>query len=292
LWILSRLLKAKAPFILPVALAFFIYQLILLINSFPADYRIAVRDLGQFYSSGSIWSLFHLGSELTGEVGVILRFAGACFFLDFSIALLLKKTVSWPLIRKAVLLEGIYYLFNIPFIIYLFARPNPSIATYGAAISYTAQLLLVTPVFLWLYLKIKNERSEGLEKAKWAALAVTGFVFALWVKHFLMAIYALPTDFSDTLYLAGFLNSALTIAVGGILLIFAFMPLYRKRSTNFSHKMAGAGLIVVSLYGIIFVILSLISTKYMGWINLIDWWIIVFAVLGFSLAVKARTKRF
>jgi hypothetical protein len=284
--LLDRLVKAKAPFILAVALAFFIYQLIILVNSFPADYRIAVRDLGQFHSSGSIWPLFHLGSELTGEVGVILRFAGACFFLAFAITLLWKKTVSWPLIRKAVLLEGIYYLFNIPFIIYLFARANLSIANLGAALSYTFQLLFVTPIFLMLYLNLKRNNFKPSTIARWFAAAIVGFTFALWVKHFALAIYALPLNFADEIYVAGFVNSALTLLIAGVLMVISFMPLLKEKGTRFNARLFGTSLVFMGVYAVVFVVIALLKTGYMTWLELVDWWIIVMPVLGVSLLVK------
>jgi hypothetical protein len=281
--------KAKAPFILIVAVAFFIFQLIILVNSFPADYRIANNDFARYSSTGSLMPIFHLGSELTGEVGVILRFAGVCCFLAFTILLLWKKTVSWSLLRKAILLEGIYYLFNTPFIIYLFARTDTSIATYGAAVSYSAQILFVTPIFLVLYRKLRKSNFDQAAIAKWGALAGTGFIFGLWVKHFMLAIYALPLDFSNSAYLAGFLNSTLTMLIAGIIMIATFMPLYKKKSIYVNPKTLGIAFILVGLYATIYVIIALFNPAYMNWISLIDWWTIIFVVLGVGfLASKNR----
>jgi hypothetical protein len=283
---MSRLLKSKAPFILAVASAFFLYQLIILANSFQADYRIAIRDLELFSKNGSIMSLFHLGSELTGEVGVILRFAGACLFLAFVVTILWKKTVSWTLLRRAVLLEGIYYLFNIPFIIYLFVRTNTSIATYGAAISYTLQLLLVTPIFIMLYLKLRNKNTEVLEVAKWTALAVTGFIFSLWVKHFALALYALPFSLSDAVLVVGFVNSALTLLIAGALMIVAFRLVLKRKTVDFNTKIFGSALVLMSVYAVVFLIISLVRNDYAVWVNLIDWWIIAMPILGAYLLIK------
>ena len=226
---------------------------------------------------------------MTGEVGVILRFGGASVFLAFAITLIWKKTFSKSLLRKAILLEGIYYLFNIPFIIYLFARPY-TFATYGAATSYLAQLLFVTPIFLTLYFKLKSEHLETAELAKWISLAIIGFVFALWVKHFLLALYALPLNFSNLSFTVGFLNSFLTLLVAGIILIIDLMPLLRKKSMVFNTKGFGIALIIAGLYAVVFLVISLFNTQYARWISLIDWWIIGFIVLGvgFMFAKKIR----
>lgn len=287
---MSKLPRPKAPFILAVVSAFFVFLLNIFLNSFSADYRIIIRDTASYYSSGSLMPLFHLGSELTGEVGVILRFAGACILMAFAVMLLLKKTVSWTLLRKAVLLEGIYYLFNIPFIIYLFVRTNTSIAAYGAAISYSAQILFVTPIFLMLYFKLRNKNFEVFEVAKWGALAVTGFIFALWAKHFLLAIYALPLNFSKLIFIIGFLNSALTLLIAGIIMIVVLMPLYKKKSTSFNTKAFGAALILAGLYATIFALIALFNIEYMRWISLIDWWTIIFVVLGIGFLILNKSK--
>jgi hypothetical protein len=287
---MSRLLRPKSPFIFAVVSAFFVFLLNIFLNSFSADYRIAVRDTASYYSSGSLMPLFHLGSELIGEVGVILRFAGACILMAFAVMLVWKKTVSWSLLRKAVLLEGIYYLFNIPFIIYLFVRTNTSIATYGAAISYSAQILFVTPIFLMLYFKLRNKNFEVFEVAKWGALAVTGFIFALWAKHFLLAIYALPLNFSKPVFVIGFLNSALTLLIAGIIMIVVLMPLYKKKSTSFNTKAFGAALILAGGYATIFTLIALFNIEYMRWISLIDWWTIIFIVFGIGFLIVDRSK--
>ncbi len=285
---LSKLVKSKAPFILVVAAVFFVYQLILLARSIPADIQIAVRVFEQVSSSGSLSPLFWLGSELTGEVGVILRFIGACFFLVFAATLVVKKALSWSLLRKSVLLEGLYYIFNVPFIIYLIARPNGSIATLGAAVSYTAQLLLVTPIFLMLYLKLKGKSFDASSVVKWAAAAIVGFTFALWVKHFALAIYALPLVFNDAFFVVGFVNSVLTLLIAGLLMIVAFMPLLKKRSVVFNAKLFGVALILMGLYAVVFVFIAWAREDYMDWINLIDWWVIVMPVLGAGLLIKDK----
>ena len=282
---MSRLPRPKSAFILVTAVVFFVFILNIFLNSFAADYRIALRDTGSYYSTGSLMPLFHLSGELTGEVGVILRFVGACFLLAFGVKMVWKKTVPWSFLRKAVLLEGIYYLFNIVFIVYLYVKGN-AFANYGAATSYLLQMLLVTPIFLTLYFKLKRN-ADIQEVAKWGALAITGFIFALWSKHFLLALYALPLNFANPVFLVGFLNSALTLLIACLIMIIVFMPLYKKKSLFFNTKGFGAALIIAGLYTVIFLAIALFTPQYSNWISLIDWWTIVFIVLGIGyLTVK------
>ena len=286
---MSEVVKHKIAIFI-VAVSFFVFMLIVLLNSFPADYRIANNDIGRFLSTGSLMPLFHLASELIGEVGVILRFIGACFFLAFTYALFKKKTLYWSHLKKAILLEGSYYLFNIVFIIYLFVRALTSadatsatiLTYYGAAISYAAQIIFVTPIFLIFYRKIGPEGIDQSEITKWGALAITGFVFGLWIKHFMLAIYAIGIDFSSIIFVIGSLNSVFTLLIAGILLIGIFMSLYRKTSTNYNRQGLGLAFIIAGLYTTIYCAVALVNQQYMNWISLIDWWTIIFIVLGLS----------
>ncbi len=286
---MSKLPRPKSVFILVTASVFFVFMLNIFLNSFSADYRIALRDTASYYNTGSLMPLFHLAGELTGEVGVILRFIGACFLSAFAVMLVWKKTVSWSFLRKAVLLEGIYYLFNIVFIAYLFVKGN-TFANYGAATSYLTQMLLVTPVFLTLYFKMRKN-AEIQEITKWGALAIIGFVLALWSKHFLLALYALPLNFSTPSFLVGFLNSALTLLIAGIIMLVALAPLYRKKSLYFNTKAFGASLIVAGLYAVVFVIIASFAPEYRSWITLIDWWTIVLIVLGVGYLTIKNSKQ-
>jgi hypothetical protein len=292
---MSEFAKHKLA-IFVVAVTFFIFMLIMLINSFPADYRIANSDIERFLSTGSLMPLFHLASELVGEVGVILRFIGACFFLVFAYTLIKEKTVSWLRLKKAVLLEGSYYLFNTLFIINLIVRALTSIdlssATiltyYGAATSYAAQTVFVTPIFLLFYHKLRSDHVDGSEIAKWTALAITGFIFGLWIKHFMLAIYAIGIAFSDVSYVVGSLNSAFSLLIAGILLIVVFMPFYRKTSTNYYTKRFGAAFISAGLYTTIYLAVAIVNEQYMNWLSLIDWWTAAFIFLGLTFFVYKK----
>ncbi|MEJ2242051.1 MAG: hypothetical protein P8Y18_07915 [Candidatus Bathyarchaeota archaeon] len=279
-----------------VALTFFVFMLILLLNSFPADYRIANNDLASFLNTGSLMPLFHLASELIGEVGVIFRFTGACFFLALTYTLIKKKTLSWSHLKKAVLLEGIYYIFNTIFIIYLIIRaltsPDASSATiltyYGAASSYAVQAIIVTPTFLKLYHKLRSNRLNIPEISKWSALAITALIFGLWIKHLMLAIYAIGIDFSNFSYLLGSLNSTFTLLISGLLLIASFMPLYKKTSSIINTKVLGLAFISAGVYTTIYLSVALVNSQYMNWVSLIDWWTIAFIVLGLSFFIYRK----
>lgn len=277
--------KAKAPFIFVVATAFFIYQLLLLANSFGADYRLVQRLLGPALN-GDVNSLTWLYSELIGEAGVILRFAGACIFIAFTAMLLFKKVFSPSLLRKSVLLEGIYYLFNLPFIIRLLSASSSSFTNLGAGLSYAVQLLLVTPIFLTLYFFLRKPDFEPKQAARWVALAIIGFTFALWVKHLALALYALPAfRLGEAVLMVGFVNSAVILLMAGLLMIAAFWPVIKKTG-SYKPNLLGAGLICIGVYAAVFLILCALSPAYSVWVSLVDWWLIIMPVLATGVLLK------
>lgn len=148
---MSRLLKLNGPFFFVVSLAFLVYLLTVFARSIPALHYITVDAL-ELISRGLLWPYIWYAWEIIGEIGLVIRIAGACFFLAFTIALIRKDTLPWWLIRRGALLEGVYYAFNLPAIIFLLIAASEITAGYwagiGAAVSFTAQLLIVSPIFL------------------------------------------------------------------------------------------------------------------------------------------------
>jgi hypothetical protein len=126
-----------------------------------------------------------------GEVALILRFSCACFFLASAALLLRIGEFVVGVLRKGVFLEAIQYFFFITFITYLYLHPYVSAeaaaVSYLAASSYVIQLLIVTPLFLILYLKLKAPKLVRPSIIRWAAFAAVGFLLALWAKHFILA---------------------------------------------------------------------------------------------------------
>jgi hypothetical protein len=188
------------------------------------------------------------------------------------------------------MLEGIYYLFNLPFIIYLLTGSGGSTEIL-AALSYAVQMILVTPIFLKLYLTLRKPDFEPLQTARMLAFAIIGFTFALWVKHFALALYALPPpSLENVVLLFGFVNSTITLLTAGILMVLAFLPLLKKQNLRFSTGLFGAGLILMGAYVAVFLVVSVFAPAYWTWISLIDWWIIAMPILGISLLLKKGLK--
>ena len=136
---LSEYAKAKAPYFFAVVATFFAYQFYLLVNSFSAVNRIYERVF-DVSSTPSFWSVTWFSSEFVGEIGLVVRFSGACLLVAFLLVLLVKRKIVLSFLRKAIFLEGAYYLFILPFIVYMLTRPYEStvaqLVSAEAALSY------------------------------------------------------------------------------------------------------------------------------------------------------------
>jgi hypothetical protein len=261
-----------------------------LLNSFPALYQIYTSLPHSAETRGIFWTSFWFSSEIVGEIGLTLRFAGACLFLVFTWLLLQKKQLRLPILRKAVLLEGTYYLFYLPFIAYLFTRPTSSARAqtvyYLTASSYTIQTVLVFSTFILLYAKTRRPNVGNTKLLKWGAIALVGFAFSLWVKHFLFNLYALPIDLANAILFSGLLNSTFTLLTAALILLFAFLPVIRGKIGSISLRLVGGAFVLVGVYFVIYVLVALTNPTYMGFLTLTELWAVSFAVLGAGLLLE------
>ena len=277
----------RARYILVTVLTFFAFVLLLFIRSFPAEYNIYLRYQLRMQTNDPFWTTFWFGSELTGEVGLFFRFFGACFLLAFAWLLFRHGKVMLSYLKRAVLFEGIYYLFMIPFILSLYLRPDTNIVNLEAGLSYTLQIAFITPAFLILFAKFRKQPTDKAELFKWGAIAIIGFTFGLWIKHFMLMLYALPVSLDSIILSIGTLNSSLTILIGGFVLLAAFLPIIKKQTLNFDARLAGLGFLLIALHFIIYIGVAFGSQRYWDFMMLTELW-----ALGFlSVAVGYLAKR-
>ena len=272
--------------IIVVLASFFIYQLFILANSFSAIHRIYTIIAADL----NFWNLLWFSSEASGEIGLIIRFAGACLLIAFSWTLLRKKTFSFSFFRKAVLLEGTYYLFYVPFIINLLIRPASDPTTlrvyYETAISYTIQTVLVSGSFIVLYFKMRNQETYNPQILRWCAIAAVSFVFSLWIKHFMFNLYALPIDLANPILVIGLLNSTLTILAAATILLVTLTPVIRTQSAAINKKMIGLAFVLMGAYFVIYILVASVNSSYLAFLQLTELWAISFVVAGAGLLSK------
>ena len=286
---MSRLLRPKAAYLLVATVSFFAYLLFVVQNSFQALYHIYSNNSASI-ASGNFWSFLGVFSEYSAEVGLILRFVGSCLFVAFAAYLLWKDEFRLSTVRKAVLLESTFYLFNIPFDINHLIRPttNPATRTiyYETTVSYILQLVLISTTFLLLYYKMRQPNIQRMQLLKYGAIAATAFSFGLWVKHFFFNLYALPINFNNPVLIASFLNSTVTILIAALIIFLTLMPVIRGKTTTFNQKTFGVGLILIGVYFIIYLILCTLNSTILAFLPLIELWAVLMPVLGIAFIIK------
>jgi hypothetical protein len=276
----------RVRYIFAFVISFFIFELYLFLRSFPAEYNIYLRYQTRMQNSDPFWTSFWFGSEVTGEVGLILRFVGVCFLLAFSWILVRRGQAIYLYLKRAVLLEGIYYLFMIPFILSLYLRPNTTLVNLEAALSYTLQIIFISPAFLMLYSTLKKTPIDKVQMFKWGAIAIIGYTFALWIKHFLLMLYALPINFANPILVVGSLNATLTILVAGLILTATFLPIMRKQRLSFNSRLAGIGFLLIGLHFVVYFAVSLMIQRYWDFMMLTELWALAFIILSFGYIFK------
>jgi len=241
-------------------------------------------------TSDPFWTSFWFSSELIGEIGLFFRFFGASIFLAFAWILMKRGKAALSYLKLAVLFEGIYYLFMIPFILSLYLRPDTSVVNLEAGLSYTLQIILITPAFLILFLKLKKPAVPKSQLFQWVAIAIIGFTFALWIKHFLLMVYALPFDLDNPITIFGGLNAAITILAAGLILTIAFLPILSKQSLTFNPLLTGVGFLLIGIHFIIYIALSLFIQRYWDFMMLTELWALGFIILSIGYITRGRAS--
>lgn len=279
-------LQSTAPYILVVAVALLAYETYLLQKSFLALYQIYLNITQNAGPDGvSAHGYMWFASEVSGEVGLILRFVGSLFFVAFAMALWRGKP-ALTYLRRGVLLEAIQYLFLIPFIIQwlIFSGMRAELPI----ISFSLQIVLITPTLLTLYLRLKQPNTSNVAFLKAAAVAAVAFMFAMWVKHFFFNLYALPMDFSNMLLTMGFVNSAVTLLASALILVAVFLPFLRGKRGDFSLKGIGVAFLLASIYFFVYFAVAAVNSGYQAFVALTELWMVSLVMASAGLLLQRK----
>ena len=281
---LKQTIQSKAPYLLVAAVALLIYETYLLQKSFLALYQIYQNITVNAGPNGvSAHGYMWFFSEASGEVGLILRFAGTIFFVAFAVALLRKKP-ALNFLKRGVLLEAVQYLFLIPFITQWVIFSG--MAAELTIISFSLQIALITPTLLMLYLRLKKPQTTMTPALRTTAVAAVAFMFAMWIKHFFFNLYALPIDFSSPILTLGFNNSAVTLLVSALILLAVFLPFIRGKNPGFSFRGIGIALIVASIYFFVYLAVAAVNSGYQNFVLLTELWMVSLVIVGIGFLIK------
>ena len=183
------------------------------------------------------------------------------------------------------MLEAVQYLFLIPFITQWVVFSG--MAAELTIISFSVQIVLITPTLLMLYLRLKKPQTSQTAILKVAAVAAVAFMFAMWIKHFFFNLYALPIDFSNPILTVGFVNSTVTLLVSALILTAVFLPFIRGKRTIFSFRGLGVALIVAGVYFVVYLAISAVNSGYQSFLILTELWMISLLITGAGFLKKA-----
>ncbi|PVX27087.1 MAG: hypothetical protein CW716_04070 [Candidatus Bathyarchaeum sp.] len=227
--------------------------------------------------------------EAAGSIGVYVRLGAG--LLALQAAWLFAKGSDRVLkkLSKVMLLESIYFLLLLPsginHVVTSITNPGGFFNMYTGA-SFVLQPLLIFPSLFMASRKLKQSINKTVD-FKWLGIAGICYVFALWVKHSLMWVYALVPLGNPQWSLIHYIGSAdslLTLLIAGIFAVAAYLAFEQKKKLDTS--LVGITLTLVGLYFVIYVLVSIWVPVYLSFLELTEFWLIVLPLLGITVAKK------
>lgn len=282
--------------------SYFAYVLYWFVKTIPWIVDISLRPeyynpaTGLRFTDSLSVSLAYL-MEYSGFFGLMIRVVGASYALLSAFLILKNEKDSFPIIQdkisKALLLEGSYYLFFIPAIIFMLLNFSalPSISNFLLSIVFSTQILLITPILIKLATTVKNYEPSVDKPSliRLAGLSYMNFVIALWVTYMLKWIEMMAVDpylFSAlSVRILGFLNTGVVQSLAVVFAVVGALLILRKRGLDKAIRWWGLSSIFLSSHIIIYVI-YVASVGITRFIPFGELWLIPLIGLGAYLLLK------
>lgn len=282
--------------------SYFAYVLYWFVKTIPWIVDISLRPeyynpaTGLRFTDSLSVSLAYL-MEYSGFFGLMIRVVGASYALLSAFLILKNEKDSFPIIQdkisKALLLEGFYYLFFIPAIIFMLLNFSalPSISNFLLSIVFSTQILLITPILIKLATTVKNYEPSVDKPSliRLAGLSYMNFVIALWVTYMLKWIEMMAVDpylFSAlSVRILGFLNTGVVQSLAVVFAVVGALLILRKRGLDKAIRWWGLSSIFLSSHIIIYVI-YVTSVGITRFIPFGELWLIPLIGLGAYLLLK------
>ncbi len=281
--------------LLLVAISFLLYNIYLVITAtiFISHFPTIVTQLPHFIQSShpNLQLGLFLTQELSGLVGSYLRFIGALFALNCALLFLRKDPNYLRKLRYALLFESLYFLAFFPaalnHLVGSVISSSPFLNFYNG-VSFLLQVLLIFPALFVLSSKLRIPQ-DSHSILKWGGIAVTFYVLGFWVKNGLMWVYALsPSQTQQWSFFAtvGFVNSWLTLLVAAV--VCSAMCLAFRQKQKLNVQLAGAVVVLVGVYFVVYDIVSIWDNFYRAFLPLTDFWIASLLLVGVFVLVDSR----
>jgi hypothetical protein len=249
--------------------------------SLPASY---INNLGIVFWAGLIGQVAFFVGAILGLVSLFLLWRLAKPF-----------TKIRGLVAAAIFCASLYYLGFAPSVYWLM-RPSAVVYSPFLGAAYLLQILLATPFFIVLAVKVKNYNGPVSKPSllKWSGIALLGFTGALWANAVLRWFDMLFSPQGGATFLfsgiraVGFFDAVILMSLA---VVFAAFGSYRfvKQKANSAMKMLGFSLAVVGLQYTIFVVYAYVVNAWTLAL-LIDVWAAPLLGLGISLMIQKNKQ--
>jgi cytochrome bd-type quinol oxidase subunit 2 len=285
--------------------SYFAYALYWFIKTIPWIVEISLKPeyyvpaTGLRFTNVYSVSLAYL-MEYAGFVGLMIRVVAASYALLSAFIILKNEKDVFSAIKnkisRALLLEGVYYLFFIPAIMLLLNfSALPDISNMLLSIVFSTQIILITPLLIKLATKVKDYGSDADKPSliRWAGLSYVCFVVAVWVTYMLKWREMMAVDpylFSAlSVRILGFLNTVIVQSLAVAFAAVGIILILKKRDLDEAARWMGLSAIFLSLHIIIYVI-YVTHVGITRFIQFGELWLIPIIGVGLYLLLKKPTE--
>jgi len=293
-----KIASQKLPIYLKVALlivavSFLVYSIFWAINGViwfnsVTQMLLHFRQIPFIASFGTLELAMLFVQEYASVANSLVILLCGAFAFQSAVLFIRKNPKYLRKLRLALVLLAVFSLFLVPASMHHLVGTALSwhMVDIYVGLSYLLQALLIVPPLLVLSQKMKKSQNSS-QILKWANIAAPLFVFALWLKYlFLWMDTLVPMGPKEATVMStvGAANSVLTLLIAGFVTLMVCVAFYRKKT--FNMRLAGAALVLVSGFFVIFSIAALFVPIYASFWYLTDFWMLTLIVLGAALLIN------
>lgn len=198
------------------------------------------------------------------------------------------------LLAIVVSLEALYFALLLPYSQYMQSFPLMG-RRLPLVYSYVVQPVAAAPFLFFLGYKIwkYDGTPKTLNMWKWAGIAFTGYIIALWsnviLGRWFDMLYVEGTAFLESMIVSvGFFTSTILMTLAVAFAMIAAFLLFKQRRPK-ARMYVGIALFLVGLHYIFYTLYNFYVGMSFDWVMLIDVWAIPLLGLGIAIVVNSAT---
>jgi hypothetical protein len=278
--------------VLVAALSFLVYHIYWAIYATSWFYTVTDMFFGgtNFALANNLFLLAF--QEYAAIVGYYLILIGSIFAM-YCVILFIKSDARYvKKLGKAVIFTSLFYILLIPSSIRHFVGvATTSSQAYNIYVGFSnlLQALLIGVPLLMIGRKLIKPQNH-VSILKWASITAPLCVFGFWSYASLLWVYALSPlgpKHASLMSTIGAANSLLTLLIAGIITTIVCLNYNQKKILN--KKLAGAAVILVGMYAVVYALVSIWVPIYFSFWYLTEIWLIVLPILGITI-IKLKSN--